>query len=202
MDVVVGAELEAGVLRVAVPFHATSRTPERRGNLDELAARDVVDGQLALLLGESLPVLIPAVPANGDSMPAQDGALVHGKKAGVLLIRPVDAVPRVGGLAVAVSNAVETVENTAVMRRMDLGIVRQSIRHDSVPLRRIQMVEDLVRADATGRRGLVETLVMVRHDRPLAEAKRRVRAGVVVPGECVCIRLRDGGQDGLEPNRL
>src|SRR5262249_5812609 len=153
IDVVVGAELEAGVLRVAVDSHPTARAPQARGELDQLAARHVVHGQLALFLGEGL--LILPVPADRYAVPAQDGAFFGREKALVLLIGPVGAVPKVGGLSVAVANAVEAVENPPVMWGMDLGIVRPSVGNDAVAARRIEVMEHLIGTDATGGGGLV-----------------------------------------------
>jgi hypothetical protein len=101
----------------------------------------------------------------------------------VLLIGAVGAMPGIGSLAVAVANAVEAVEDAAVMRGVDLGVVRQSVRDDPVALPRIQVMEDLVSPDATRRCGRVETLVVVGQDRPLAEKEIDVTAGLVLPGK-------------------
>ena len=65
-------------------------------------------------------------------MPAQDGPRFRREKAVVFLIRPVGAMPEVGGLAVVVADAVEAVEDAAMMRGMDLGVVRQSVGDDPV----------------------------------------------------------------------
>src|SRR5262249_13982593 len=114
------------------------------------------------------------------------------EKAIVLLIGSMGAVPHVRGLAVAVANAVETVKNTAVVRRMDLGMVRQAIRDHSVALRRIEMVKYLIRSDPTGFRGLVERVIVLRQHRPRVEEKVGVIAGVIVPGEASPARRRVG----------
>ena len=100
---------------------------------------------------QEAPVPIEVVEGDASALPAQDGAFLRGEKTVVLLIRAVDAVPGVSGLAVAVANAVEPVEDAAVMRGMDLGVVRQSVRDDPIALRRIQVVEDLVGPDPTRR---------------------------------------------------
>src|SRR5262249_12606777 len=154
------------------------------------ATRHVVHGQLALFLGESL--LILPVPADRDAVPAQDGAFFRREEAVVRLIGPVRAMPQVGGLAVAVANAVEAVEDPPVMRGMDLGIVRPSVGDDAVAARRIEMVKDLIGTDATRGGGLVETLIVVAQDRPLAEKEIRVVAGVIVPDEALGARRRVG----------
>ena len=49
-----------------------------RGKLDQVAAGDVVNGQLAFFFSENL---VFAVPANDDSVPAQDGAFVRRRSA-------------------------------------------------------------------------------------------------------------------------
>src|SRR5207244_11538731 len=115
----------AGVLWVAVESYRTCQTSQPRGKLNQLAAWDVVHGQLAFFERESL--LILPVPADGDPVAAQDGAFVRREKAVVLLIRPVGAVPKVCRLAVAVANKVKAVEDTAVRWGLDVGLFRQSV---------------------------------------------------------------------------
>src|SRR5262249_1803341 len=147
------------------------------------ATRDVVCGQFSLFLGERLLVL--AVPADHHAMAGQNGTRFRREKAIVLLIRPVSAVPEVGRLAIAVADAVEAVENPSVMRRMDLGIIRQSVGDDSIASWGINVVEDLVCLNSTGRSGLVERMVVVRQHRPVAQEEINMIAGVIVPAEAV-----------------
>jgi hypothetical protein len=77
IDVVVGAELEAGVLRIAVESNLTCRIPQPRGELHKLSAGNVVHGQLAFLFSECL--VLP-VPANGDPVSAEDGSYLRREK--------------------------------------------------------------------------------------------------------------------------
>src|SRR2546430_796195 len=141
-----------------------------------MATRNIIHGQLALLFGEG-PVL--PMPANGNSMPPQNGACLRREKTLVLLIRSVDTVPRISGLAVAVGDAIEAIEDTPVMWGMNLGVVRQSVGDDPVALWRIEVVEDFVGSDSTCRCGLVETLIVVGQDRPLAENEIGVMVGLI-----------------------
>jgi hypothetical protein len=67
-----GAELEAGMLRVAVDVDLPVGRVEAGGEFDERAAGDVVDGQLALLFGKDIGLV--AVPVEKDAVAAEDGA--------------------------------------------------------------------------------------------------------------------------------
>src|SRR5262245_55109766 len=129
---VVGPEMHAGVLRVAVQPDRTGARPQPRCKLDEMTARNVVHGQLALFVDEDL--LFLSMPTDGESMSAQhDAGLAH-QETVMRFIRAVDAMPGVGSFAVAVTNTIEAEEDTAMMRRMDLGIVRQSAGRQHVAL--------------------------------------------------------------------
>ena len=145
-----------------------------------MAAGNIVNRQLALLFGEGR---VLAMPANDNAMPAQNGAFLRREKSFVLLKRSVDAVPGVGPLAVAVGDAIEAVENAAVMRGMDLGIVIQATGDNPISLRRKHVMENLIGPNSTCRRGLVEPFVVIRHDRSLAEHEIGMMAGVIAPGE-------------------
>src|SRR4029077_6628567 len=103
----------------------------------------------------------------------------------VLLIRSVRAVPEVGGLAIPVTDAVEAVEYPPVMRRMDLGIVGQSIGDHPIASGRINIVEDLICLHSTGRSGLVERMIIVSQDGLLTLNEIDIVPGVIVPGEAV-----------------
>src|SRR5438046_2857844 len=114
---------------------------------------NVVNGQLALFCCEGC---IPSMPANLNTVPAQDGALFGGEKLFMLLERSVYAMPCVRSLAIAVGDAIEAVENTAVMRGMNLRIWIQAAGDNSVSIRRMDVMENLIGPNSTVRRGLVE----------------------------------------------
>ena len=56
-DVVGGAEVEAGVLRIAVELDLVDQRLEPVRELDEGAAGDLVDGHLPFFLGKDVPLL-------------------------------------------------------------------------------------------------------------------------------------------------
>src|SRR5207244_14744 len=64
-----GAEMEAGVLWIAVEPHFLTRRLEMRGKVDHRPAGQAVDRHLALLMGKWLPIL--AVPVDGYAMPTE-----------------------------------------------------------------------------------------------------------------------------------
>src|ERR1051325_12234531 len=97
-----------------------------------MSAGNIVNRQLALLFGEGR--ILP-MPANHNTVPAQNGAFLRGEKAFVLLKRAVDAVPGIRRLAVSIGDAIETIKDTAVMRRMDLGILIQTTGDNPISLR-------------------------------------------------------------------
>ena len=101
----------------------------------------------------------------------------------MLLKRAVDAVPGVRRFAVAVGDAIEALENAAMMRRMDLGILIQATRDNPIALQRINVMENLVGPNSTFGRGLVKRFIVIRHDRSLAKPEIRMMAGMIVPGE-------------------
>src|SRR5262249_50245367 len=142
-DFVVGAELYARVLGVAVQPDRTGARPQPRCKLDEMTTRNMVHGQLALFVDEGMLVL--PVPTDGQSMPAQHGAGLHGQELIVRLIRSVRAMPGVGLLTVTVSDAIEAEEDPAMVRRMHVGIGRQSARDQQVALGGEEVMKHLVR---------------------------------------------------------
>src|SRR5438876_6048592 len=141
-----------------------------------MPAGDVVNREFALLFCERG---VLAVPTDDNTLPAQDGALLGSEKPFVLLKRSVDAVPGVSPLAVTVGDTIEAIENAAVMRRMDLGILIQASGDDSISTGRKDVVENFIRPNSTCWRGFVEAFVMIRHDLPLAENEIRVMAGLI-----------------------
>src|SRR5262249_19664266 len=110
----VGAEMEAGVLRVAVEADLVERGRQNRVELDQLAARKVVDGQFTLLVGEELAVL--AVPGDLQSVPAEERAGLGREDLLVGRVLAVAAVPDVGLLAIAIGDVVEAEVNAAMVR--------------------------------------------------------------------------------------
>src|SRR5678815_937002 len=123
------------------------------------------------------------MPADVHTVPSQNGAFLGREKTFVLLKRSVDAVPGIGRLAVAVGDAVEAVEDSAVMRRMNLGILIQATGDNPISLRRKDVMENFVGANSTCRRGLVQPFVVIRHDVSVAEHETRLMTGVIVPDE-------------------
>src|SRR5689334_4388397 len=107
------AELEARMLRIAVEAHFPAQAFYARIKLNERAARDVVKRQLTFFFGEGA---ISSMPANQNPVPPQYSSLLRRQKAFVLLERAIDTVPCVGRFAVAVSDPVEAIEDSAVMR--------------------------------------------------------------------------------------
>src|SRR5678815_1997839 len=101
----------------------------------------------------------------------------------MLLKRSVDAVPGICPLAIAVSDAIEAVENAAMVWRMNLGILIQATGDDPISLRRKHVMENLIGPNSTCRRGLVKPFVVIRQDRSLAELEISMMAGVIAPGE-------------------
>ena len=144
-----------------------------------MAAGNIVDRQLALLFGES--GILP-MPANLNTVSTQNGAFLGREKTFVLLKRTVDAVPGIRRLAVPVCDAIEAVENTPVMRRMNLGILIQTTRDNPIPRWRIHVMENLIGPNSACRRGLVKPFVVIRHDVSLTEHEIRMMAGVIPPG--------------------
>src|SRR5262245_29377253 len=114
------------------------------------------------------------MPANSHAMPAQHGALLRSQKRFVLLKRSIDAVPGVGALAVAVRDPIEAVENSSMMRRMDLRIIQQAIGDDPLSVRRINVMENFIGPNSARRGGFVEPFVVIGHDRALAEQEVRM----------------------------
>src|SRR5258705_13626088 len=110
-----------------------------------MAAGNIVNGQLALLFGKGH---VLAMPANHSSLSSQNRTLLGGQKPFVLLKRSVDAVPGVGSLAVAVGDPIEAIENAAVMRRMNLGILIQATGDNPISIRRKHVMENFIRLNS------------------------------------------------------
>src|SRR6266536_2988320 len=106
-----------------------------------MATGNIVNRQLAFLFGEGR--LLP-MPANLNTVPPQNGPFLRREKTFVLLKRSVDAVPRICHFAVTIGDAIETIKDTAVMRRMDLGILIQTTGDNPISLRRKHVVENLI----------------------------------------------------------
>jgi hypothetical protein len=123
------------------------------------------------------------MPANGGTVPGQHRTLLGGEKPFVLLKRSVDAMPGVRSLSVAVGDAIEAVENAAVMRRMNLGILIQAPGDDPISVRRKYVMENFVGPNPTRRRGFVKPFVVIRHDLSLAQHQISMVAGLIAPGE-------------------
>src|SRR5688572_33112436 len=104
------------------------------------------------------------MPADGSAVPGENDTLLGCEKPFVPLKRAIDAVPGVGSLAVAVGDAIEAVENAAVMWRMNSVILIQATGDDPISIRREYVMENFIGANATRRRGLVKPFVVVRHD--------------------------------------
>src|SRR5262245_22307477 len=121
------------------------------------------------------------MPVDGGAVPGQNKTLLGCEKPLVLLKRPVGAVPGVGALAIAVGDAIEAVENTAVMGRMDPGILIQAPGYDPISVRREYVMKNFVGANATRRRGLVKPLVVICHDFSLTQQEIGVMAGLIAP---------------------
>src|SRR5437660_413992 len=99
------------------------------------------------------------------------------------LVRAVDAMPRIGCLAVAVTDAIKTEEDAAVMRRVDVGIVGQTARREHVALGRVEVMKYLVGTLTTFLGSLIVSAVVVAQHRPRTEPEFGEVAGLVVPGE-------------------
>ena len=123
------------------------------------------------------------MPVDGRAVAGQNETLLGCEKPFVLLKRAVNAVPGVGAPAVAVGDAIEAVENTAMMWRMNFGIVIQATGDDPISVGREYVMENFISANATRRRGLVKPFVVVRHNLSLAQQEIGVMAGLIVPGE-------------------
>src|SRR5437870_4717717 len=121
---------------------------------------NIVNRQFALLFCEGR---VLAMPANDNAVPTQNGTLLGRQKTFVLLKRSVDAMPGIRSLAIAVGDAIETIENAAVMRRMDLGILIQATGDNPISFRRKHMMENFIGPNSTCRRGLVQPFVVIRH---------------------------------------
>src|SRR5262249_5902825 len=139
---VLGAEVQSSVLRVAIQLDRTGNGLQARGEFDELAAWHVIHSQLALLLCKGLPVL--PVPANHHPVAPQHGASFAGEESFVCLVSAVRAMPGVGRLAFAIADAIKTEEDAAVMRRVDVGIIGQTASGEKVALGRKKVMEYLV----------------------------------------------------------
>src|SRR5436190_4605913 len=100
---------------------------------------NIVNRHLALFFGEGR--LLP-MPTNVNTVPTQNGAVLGREKTFVLLKRSVDAVPGIRRLAVAVGDAIEAVENTPVMRRMNFGILIQATGDNPISIRRKHVMEN------------------------------------------------------------
>src|SRR5688500_4516933 len=111
-----------------------------------MASGHMVNRQLPLLFREGG---IPPMPLNVHTMPAQNGACLRREKTFVLLKRAVDAVPGIRPLAVAVGDAIEAVENSPVMRRMDLWILIQATGDNPISFWRKHMMENLIGPNST-----------------------------------------------------
>src|SRR5262245_49538402 len=85
---------------------------------------------------------------------------------------------------------------------MDLGIFIQAAGDDAISIRRKHVMENLVSPNTTGRRGLVETFIVIRHDFSLAEHEISMMAGLIAPGEAsrVCGGL--GRKGCFQANRF
>ena len=145
-----------------------------------MAAGNIVNRQLPLLFGEGH---VLAMPANHSTLSRQNRTLLGGQKPFVLLKCSVDAMPGVRSLAVAVGDAIEAVKDSAVMRRMDLGILIQAAGDDPISGRRKYVMENFVGPNTTRRRGFVKPFVVIRHDFSFAEQEVRMMAGLIAPGE-------------------
>src|SRR5207244_11523592 len=110
-----------------------------------MAVRNIVNRHLALLFGES-PVL--AMPTDHGSLAAENGTLLGYDKTFVLLECSVDAVPGVGPLAIPIGDAIKAVEDSAVMRRMDLGIVVQASSDNPVSTGRKHVMKNFIGPNA------------------------------------------------------
>src|SRR5262245_54503417 len=101
------------MLRVAVEFDGPARGVQARRKINQRPGRQMVNRQLALLLGNYL--LLLAMPGNSQSMPSHEIACLAGKQFLVRLVRATRAVPGVGLLAVAVGDLVEAEEDAPVV---------------------------------------------------------------------------------------
>src|SRR5262249_4289292 len=95
----------------------------------------------------------------------------------------VDAVPGVGFFAVPIRDTIEAVENSTVMRRVDLWIFVQSASNDAISVWRIDMMENFVGPHAAGGRGFIESFVVVGHDLSFAELEVDMMPGLILPSE-------------------
>ncbi len=118
------AELETGVLRIAVDTNLAAGRRQARGKLHQRPALNVVNGQLTFFLCEWL--VAGAVPIEQNAVPAQDGAVIEAEGflmgdmrcVGYFLLAPFGwAVPGVGlRLEVGTITAlVEAVHDAAMM---------------------------------------------------------------------------------------
>ena len=101
----------------------------------------------------------------------------------MLLESSIDAVPGVCPLAVAIGDAIEAVEDSAVMRRMHLRILIQATGDNPISIRRKHVMKNFIRSISICRRGLIEPFVMIRHDLSVAEHEIRMVTGLIAPGE-------------------
>jgi len=81
----------------------------------------MVNRQFALFFRESR--VLP-MPADQNAVASKNRPLLRREKSLVLLKCSIDAVPGVGSLAVPVGDPIEAVENSPVMRRMNLRIIQ------------------------------------------------------------------------------
>src|SRR4030095_7111610 len=123
------------------------------------------------------------MPADFNPMATQNGTFLGSEKTFVLLKRSVDAMPGIGCFTVAVRDAVEPVENAAVMRRMDLWIVIQTSSNNPISAGRIDMMEDFIGPISACWRGLIQPFVVISDDVSFADREISMMAGLIAPAK-------------------
>ncbi len=188
-DFVIGAEMKAGVLRIAVERDRFAGRRDERTEFNELSRLGVVDGKFALLIGELFA--LRAVPADLHLMPAEDEAFFLADELFVPFEGRGFAMPDVALQAVAVRHAVEAEEESAMVRELSAG----AFRNDARTVRGVDMMKRLVRRFARLGVGFVEFGMHVA-EHPLAgEAKFGFTRLIAAPSKCLarlCRRLARG----------
>src|SRR5262249_46882249 len=118
VDLVVGAELEAGVVRVAVEHDRAAGAAQAGGGIDEGGAVDAAGRQLGQLPAKRLAV--PVVPVDLHALAAQHRPSGLADKLLVQLVLAVMAVP--GVALAAVEGAAREAEEQPLVVRLEAAL--------------------------------------------------------------------------------
>src|SRR5262249_10698867 len=147
-DLVGGAELEAGMLWIAVERHRAAGRLEQSGPLDEGASLDVIDGDFTLLMGEDF--LPGTVPVQENAMAAKAGAA---NSVDFFFVRNVIVLRKMPGIGlffpVIETDIVEAKKQAAMVGVEHLRSLRQligvpAVGHNVLAIGPPQMMEHLV----------------------------------------------------------